>query len=72
MIYVLTNTANPTGYFRTTDPRKAVSVARRWNQLGRLHAIEVMVGGGEQPLRTVRIPLGKQQATVAAIREAMA
>ena len=72
MIYVLTNTTNPTEYFRTTNPSQAVSVARRWNQLGRLHAIEVMVGGGDHPLRTIRIPLGKQQATVAAIRAAMA
>ena len=71
MIYVLTNTANPTGYFRTTDPRQAVSVARRWDQLGRLHAIEVMVGGDNRPLRTIRIPLGKQRETVAAIRAAM-
>ncbi len=72
MIYVLTNTADPTGYFRTIYPRQAVSVALRWHRLGRLHAIEVMVGGGDQPLRTIRIPLGKQRETVAAIRAAMA
>ncbi len=72
MIYVLTNTTDPTNYYRTTCPREAVSVARSWKKLGRLHAIDVMVGGGDQPLQTIRIPLGTQRDTVAAIRAAMA
>lgn len=35
MIYVMTNTTNPTDYFRTGCPRQAVTVARRWKTLGK-------------------------------------
>lgn len=71
MIYVSDNTASPTGCYSTLSPERAVSVARRWHQLGRLYAIDVMVGGGDQPLRSIRVPLGTHRATVAAIRAAM-
>lgn len=70
MIYVLTNTTNPTGYFRTNNPRAAVDVARRWQEMNRFYAIEVVLGGNGQPLRTIRVPLGAKRATIAAIRAA--
>jgi hypothetical protein len=72
MIYVTSNTNSPTGYFRTADARQAVRVARCWQRLGRLNAIDVMIGGGDRPLRTVRVPCGKTRDTIAAIRAAMA
>lgn len=70
MIYVLVNTINPTAYFRTENPRAAVDVARRWQEMNRFHAIEVVLGGNGQPLRTIRVPLSTNRATIAAIRAA--